>query len=154
MTAEATVAAVLDGIVSPMLASGMFQRVNKHEPKSAPGSGLTAAVWLDAVGPAVSASGLSATSARLVFKIRLYTSMVSEPQDAIDPAMLTATVKLMALFSADFDLGASVRNIDLLGAFGIPMSSQAGYLNQDGKLMRIIDITLPLILNDLWSQSA
>lgn len=154
MTAEATVAAVLDGIVSPMLASGMFRRVNKHEPKSAPGSGLTAAVWLDAVGPAVSASGLSATSARLVFKIRLYTSMVSEPQDAIDPAMLTATVKLMALFSADFDLGASVRNIDLLGAFGIPMSSQAGYLNQDGKLMRIIDITLPLILNDLWSQSA
>lgn len=153
-TAEETVALVLDGVVSPLLASGMFARVNKHEPKSAPGSGLTAAVWLDNVGPAVSASGLSATSARLVFKVRLYTSMISEPQDAIDPAMLAANIKTMALFSADFDLGASVRNVDLLGAFGIPMSSQAGYLNQDGKLMRIIDITLPLIMNDLWTQSA
>lgn len=153
-TAEGTVAAVLDGIVSPMLASGLFARVNKAEPKSAPGSGLTAAVWLDSVGPAVSASGLSTTSARLVFKIRLYTSMMAEPQDAIDPAMLAANIKLTALFSADFDLGASVRNVDLLGAFGIPMSSQAGYLNQDGKLMRITDLTLPLIMNDLWLQSA
>jgi len=106
------------------------------------------------VGPAVSASGLSATSARLVFRIRLYTSMISEPQDAIDPAMLAANIKLMASFSDDFDLGGSVRNVDLLGAYGIPMSSQAGYLNQDGKLMRIIDITLPLIMNDLWTQSA
>lgn len=153
-TAEETVAAVLDGIVSPMLASGMFVRVNRHEPKSAPGSGLTAAVWLDNVGPATNASGLATTSARLVFKIRLYTSMISEPQDAIDPAMLTASIKLMALFSGDFDLGTSVRNVDLLGAHGIPMGSQAGYLNQDGKLMRIIDLTLPLILNDLWTQSA
>ena len=154
MTApEDTVAAIFDGVVSPMLASGMFARVNKFEPKSAPGSGLTAAVWLDTVGPAVSASGLASTSARLVFRIRLFTSMLSEPQDAIDPAMLTASIKLMALFSADFDLGVSVRNVDLLGAFGIPMSSQAGYLNQDGKLMRIIDVTLPLILNDLWAQS-
>jgi hypothetical protein len=153
-TAEETVAAVLDGIVSPMLASGMFARVNRCEPKSAPGSGLTAAVWLDNVGPAVNASGLAATSARLVFKIRLYTSMISEPQDAIDPAMLAANIKLMGLFSEDFDLGMSVRNVDLLGAHGISMSSQAGYLNQDGKLMRITDITLPLVMNDLWEQSA
>lgn len=144
---------ILDGVVSPMLASGLFARVNQHEPKSAPGGGLTAAVWLDTVGPAIGASGLASTSVRLVFKVRLYTSMFAEPQDAIDPALLTAAATLMGLFSADFELSGNVRNVDLLGASGVPLSSQAGYLNQDGKLMRIIDITLPLICNDVWDQT-
>jgi hypothetical protein len=145
---------ILDGIVSPMLASGLFARVNAHEPKSAPGGGLTAAVWLDSTAPALGGSGLAATSVRLVFKVRLYTSMLAEPQDAIDPDMLRALDALMGAFSGDFDLGGTVRQVDLLGAYGVPLSSQAGYLNQDGKLMRILDITLPLIVNDVWTQSA
>lgn len=147
------VVSILDGIVSPMLASGLFARVNQHEPKSAPGSGLTAAVWLDSVAPAPAGSGLRSTSVRLVFKVRLYTSMLSEPQDAIDSDLLIAAATLMGIFSEDFELGGSVRNVDLLGAFGSSLSSQAGYLNQDGKLMRIIDITLPLICNDSWNQT-
>lgn len=149
-----TVETILDGIVSPMLASGLFSRVNQHEPKSAPGGGLTAAVWLDNTAPAVGGSGLAATSLRLVFKVRLYTSMFAEPQDAIDPDMLRALDALMSAFSDGFTLGGAVRQVDLLGAYGVPLSSQAGYLNQDGKLMRIIDITLPLICNDVWAQSA
>jgi hypothetical protein len=144
---------ILDGIVSPMLASGLFSAVNKHEPKSAPAGQLTAAVWLDTVDPAPRASGMAATAIRLGWKIRLYFNMLADPQDEIDPELLIAQATLMGIFSGDFDLGQSVRNIDLQGEFGPGLSSRAGYLEQDRKLFRIIDITLPLICNDVWEQT-
>lgn len=153
MTLDAS--GVQDALVSQCLALGLFARVNGHEPKSAPPSGLTAAVWVDYIGPSPLDSGLAATAGLLRFKIRLYTGMLSEPQDAIDPMLLSAVVVLLAALSGDFTLGATVRNVDLMGAAaGSPLSAQAGYLNQDGKLFRIMDITLPLIINDIWDQSA
>jgi hypothetical protein len=32
------------------------------------------------------------------------------------------------------------------------LSAQAGYINQDGKLMRVMTIMLPLVVNDAWVQ--
>jgi len=142
---------ILDSILSHALASGLFERVNGHEPKSAPGNGLSAAVWLDSIGPVVS-SGLAATSARLAVNVRLYTAMLADPQDAIDPNLIAAVDTLMTACSGDFDLGGNVRNVDLLGQAGTPLSAQAGYLNQDGKLFRVMTILLPLIVNDVWEQ--
>ena len=142
---------ILDSILSHALASGLFERVNGHEPKSAPGNGLSAAVWLDSIGPVVS-SGLAATSARLAVNVRLYTAMLADPQDAIDPNLIAAVDTLMTAYSGDFDLGGNVRNVDLLGQAGTPLSAQAGYLNQDGKLFRAMTILLPLIVNDVWEQ--
>jgi hypothetical protein len=147
------VSAILNAAQSHALASGLFEAVNGHEPKSAPQNGLTAALWADAIGPDPTASGLAATSGLVVLKVRLYTSMLSEPQDAIDPAMLGAVDVLMTAYSGDFELGGLVRNVDLLGATGTSLSARAGYLNQDGKLFRVMDITLPLIVNDLWGQA-
>lgn len=144
--------AILDAVVSHALASGHFERVNQHEPKSAPGNGLSAAVWVDRVGPA-RGSGLAMTSALLVLNVRLYTSMLSEPQDAIDPNLMAAHDALMTAYSGAFTLGGLVRSVDLLGAAGTPLSSQAGYLNQDSKLFRVITITLPVIVNDCWEQA-
>jgi hypothetical protein len=151
-------AAIVDAVISHALATGQFARVNGFEPKSAPGSGLTAAVWADTLGPYPAGSGLAQTSGRVVLKIRLYTSMLSEPQDAIDPALLDAVDVLMAAYSGDFTLGGLVRNVDLLGAAGggaagAGLTAQAGYLNASGQLMRIMDISLPVLVNDLWSQS-
>lgn len=148
------VLAIIDAIMSPMMASGRFARVNGFEPKGSPGSGLTAAVWLDAMTAAPAASGLAASSARIVFKIRLYTSMLSEPQDAIDPEVLDAAVALFGIFAADFDLSGTVRNVDLHGGHGPALSAQAGYLNVSGQMMRVVDVTLPVIVNDAWEQSA
>lgn len=145
--------AIIDAVVSHNLASGRFERVNGHEPKSAPGNGLTAAVWADRLGPVAAASGLAATSARLVLMNRLYSPFIQEPQDAIDPNLLAAADILMAAYSGDFELGGLIRDVDLLGAHGVPLEGQAGYLNQDSTLFRVYTITLPLIINDAWSQS-
>jgi len=147
-------ASILDQIVSHALASGWFERVNQHEPKSAPGNGLSCGVWLESLGPPRGGSGLSATSGRLVFSVRLYTSMLMEPADAIDPLLINACDALLTAYSGDFELGATVRAIDLLGMSGDPLSARAGYLGQDNKLYRVLTITLPLIVNDLWAQVA
>lgn len=146
-------AAIFAAAADHAYASGLFDRVTGHEPKSAPGSGLTAAFWLADLRPVPAESGLSLTTYRLVLSIRIYNPMLQEPQDGIDPAILTATSALVIGYSGDFTLGGLVKSVDLLGRAGEPLSGRAGYIEQDKKLYRAVVITLPLILNDLAEQS-
>lgn len=142
----------IDAIMDHALASGHFVKVNGHEPKSAPGNGLTAAVWNQDGGPAIGASSLDSTTLRLEFSVRLYSPMIMEPQDAIDPALMRATSALFEAYSGDLTLGGDVRDVDLLGAHGVPLSWKSGYMPQDNKMFRIITITVPLIINDVFAQ--
>ncbi|MFD3802645.1 hypothetical protein ACFWTC_03230 [Streptomyces sp. NPDC058619] len=148
------IAGILDGVVSHAMALGRFEQVNGHEPvKNAPSLGLTAAVWVDAVQP-VRASGLDSTTVRLAVNVRIYTSAQSEPADAIDPDMMAAVDELCAAYVGDYTLDGLVRNVDVLGAHGVPLFVRAGYLQQGGATFRVMTITLPLIVNDLWEQVA
>ncbi len=145
-------AAILNKLVSHAMALGLFERVNQHEPKNAPGNGLTYALWVQSIQPLPEASGLAATTGRIEFSGRIYTSMLSQPYDMIDPNMIDATDKLISRYSGDFELGNTVRNVDLLGEHGAPLSANAGYQVQDSKPYRVITITIPLIVNDIWAQ--
>lgn len=142
-----------DRIVSHAAATGYFDSVNAHEPRSAPGSGITAAVWLQRLRPLTS-SGLASTSGAVEFVLRIYQGFLSEPLDTIDSRIMEAVDTLLTAYSGDFELGGNVRSVDLLGAYGPGLSVQAGYLTVDRTLYRIVDITIPLIVNDLWDQSA
>lgn len=145
---------IFDKLQSHALASGLFQRVNTHEPKNAPPAGLTAALWLDAIGPEPGGSGLNATNVRIHFQLRIYQSMLFEPQDAIDPLVLAATAKMLEAYSGDFTLDDTIQAVDLLGKSGPPLQAQAGYLQVQDKMMRVVTITIPVIINDGWSQEA
>lgn len=149
---------LIDALASHALTLGVFGRVNRHEPKSAPGKGLNAAIWVQGLGPAPGGSGLAATSVRAEFAVRVFQDMLSDPQDAIDPAVLTAVDALMSAYSSAFTLSLAstvdVRMIDLLGAYGEPLRAQAGYLNQDNRLYRVMTVFVPLIINDVWTQGA
>jgi hypothetical protein len=145
---------ILSAVESHALASGHFVTVNGLEPRSPPTSGITAAVWVEQIGPARGASGLTSTSTRLALFVRLYSSLVQQEPDAIDPDLMTALDALMAAYSGDFELGGLIRNVDLLGAYGDPLSARAGYLAEAGSEYRVMTITLPLIVNDLWAQVA
>jgi hypothetical protein len=137
------------------LTSGLFDAVNGHEPKSAPGRGLTAALWADTIDPVPTTSGLALTTMRLGLNLRIYSNMLQEPQDAIDPNILTAVSTLMAAYSGDFTLGGLLQEqgVDLLGRAGPPLSARAGYLNQDNRIYRVMTILLPLIVPDCWEQA-
>jgi hypothetical protein len=144
---------IFDVVVSDVQACGYFDIVNEHEPKSKPGHGLTAAVWVQDVRAIGSISGLASTSAAVIFTVRIYKSMLSEPSDLIDREMVRATSNLLRRYHDDFDFGGAIRNVDLLGAHtGRAIGAQAGYLDIDGKVFRIMDITVPCIVNDVWPQ--
>ena len=146
---------LIDRIASVPMTTGYFDRVNQHEPKSKPGRGLTCAVWIDRIEPARARSGLAATSARVVFNVRIYTNMLQNPQDSIDPSVMIASDALFEGYSGDFDLGGSDRWIDLLGATqGHPLFGQSGYINIDNVVMRVFTLTVPVIVENAWTQAA
>jgi hypothetical protein len=131
---------------------GQFDQINRHEPKSAPGRGLTAAIWVDRLRP-VRTSGLNSVSVALDVMVRVYLPMLTEPQDEIDPLMLDAVDALCATYGGDFQLGGRVRSVDLFGAGGVQLQAQAGYMQQDGRLYRVMTITVPCVVNDLWTEA-
>lgn len=145
--------ALIDAVVSHALASGHFDAVNRHEPKSAPGTGLTAAVWVQHMVPLPQQSGLIATSGRLLFQVRLYSSMLAQPEDQIDPGLIKAMDDLFSAYSADFTLDGLVNSVDLLGRHGVPLSAKSGYLQVERGWYRILDIDVPLIIDDIWGQT-
>lgn len=145
---------IIDKIRSHALTLGQFQRETGHEPKNAPGNGLTCAVWADKLQPILS-SGLNITSVRMVLMVRIYGPMLVDPQDEIDPRILEAVDALMGAYCNDFTLGGLVRHVDIFGAeAGQGLQATAGYLNQDHKLFRVVTIQLPLVINDVWAQGA
>lgn len=144
---------VLTALTNHAAASGKFDNVLRHEPKNAPGGRLTLALWVQAIEPAD--SGLASTSVKIVAMARIYHSAFSQSPDRIDPAVIRAVDRFIAAVTGDFTLGGLVRCVDLLGVGGgTPLSAQAGYLDQDGKIFRVMDVTVPLILNDVWTQFA
>ncbi len=144
---------ITDRVVSHAASLGLFETVNESEPKNAPGNGLTCAVWAERI-ELIRSSGLNVSSARLVFNVRIYSSINAAPDDAIDPAMLNAVDRLFAAYALDFTLGDLVRHVDLLGAHGTPLGAQAGYLLVEGGEYRVMTIVLPLIVNDLYPEGA
>lgn len=146
---------LLDAVMQDVQLCGYFDKVNGHEPKRAPDNGpngMTAAIWVISVNPVALASGLAATSALITFNLRMYMNMLSEPQDEIDPRMVKALSNLMRRYHDDFDFGGLIRNIDVFGQFGVTLNAQSGYLDVDRKHFRIIDLTIPCIVNDVWTQ--
>jgi hypothetical protein len=144
---------VLNALVSHAAGLGYFTRVNTHEPKSAPlRGGFTGAIWAQNLRP--HRSGLASTTVRVEWRFRIYTNMLADPQDAIDPALMDAACALIAEYSMNFTLDGLVRSVDLLGEAGNPLGFQAGYLPVDKALFRIIDLTLPVVINDAFTQEA
>lgn len=148
------VAGITAALESHAGTSAYFETINGHEPDNAPGNGLTLGLWADSIRPAGLASGLAATAAVVTFMARIYAPAQQQPQDSIDPNVLAATDALMAAYTGDFTLGGLIRNVDLLGQFGTPLAAQAGWLPfPDGALYRVMTITVPVVINDAWTQA-
>jgi hypothetical protein len=152
VTVAIDINAILAAVQSHAQGTGYFDSVVLHEPKSAPSTGSTAAIWANRIRPTMQ-SGLISVSVSLVLNIRLYASMLQEPQDAIDASLAIAADALFSAYCGDFELGSTARNIDIFGSEGFDMECVFGYINQDGTLFRTADITLPIVVNDVWTEA-
>lgn len=153
---DAAVNTVFDKVVSYALASGRFDHVNQHEPKNAPGDGIACSVWINKIEPYRQGSGISATTGMVQLNARLYTNFRQQPYDMIDPNITSATCDLIGALTSDFNFGgdAGVRNVDLLGMTGNQLSAQAGYVEIDKQMFRVMTVVIPVIINDMFVQGA
>jgi hypothetical protein len=127
---------------------GVFQATSTHEVLNAPGNRLFCTINLGSVVP-VTSSGLSSVSGKITFHVRVWSSAMQRPLDNIDPEVLAAASSLMGAFSGGFTLGGTVREIDLFS-----LSAQAAYTEFEGKQFRVVEITVGVIVNDMWSEAS
>lgn len=154
---DAAVNAIFDHILAFAEQSGRFDSVNAHEPKNTPPnpSGMLFACWIQAIEPLGKASGLTSASGVLVISARCYMGFRTEPFDAIDPKMVSASMEMMARYAGDYDFGTvgGVRNVDIFGISGHKLQSQAGYVESDRTVYRVMTTTIPIIINDMFAFS-
>jgi hypothetical protein len=146
-------AALLSAVQSHASSLGEFDRVSGHEPKNPPGHGVTCAVMLRRIRPFPQGSGLAATSALVTLVVRLYKPVAGAPADEVETTLARAVDALVAAYSGDFTLGGIACQVDLLGRGGTALAADLGWIQQDGSALRTADITLPIILNDVWVQA-
>lgn len=149
---EAAAHALIANAASYAEALGVFRTVNTHEPKAPPPTGLRYAVWVDEIAPAGPDSGLAETSGIVTLVGRVFGNMLARPEDEIDPRMTSAVTRLMITYSGHYTLGGTIRNIDLMR-----MGAKAGYVTYHGgngdTTYRIMDLTIPCVVNDMWDQA-
>jgi hypothetical protein len=149
-------AALFAAVTSKAQALGIFDAVAGHEPVSPPPeTGLYAAAWASDLTTVPRRSGQATTSARLEITIRVYRNagqVTLIDGDSVDPAILDAVDQLIGALIGDFDLGEGVE-LDVLGAHGAGIGAKAGWMRQDTAQVRVMDVTVPIISDDLWPQT-
>jgi hypothetical protein len=151
---QAAVVALFDAVRTHALNLGVFDGVATHEAKSKPGNGVYAEIWVNQMHPLPQFSGLAETAGLVVFHIRIRVNFMQKPEDDTDKRLLTAASTLIGEYSGAFTLGGSVVAVDLLGMHGESLGMQAGYLEQDGTLFRVATVTLPIVIDNMFTQAA
>ena len=141
--------ALFEAIRSYAQELGIFQAAETHDPWNAPGNRLFCSITLGPVRPVAVASGLAAVSGQVTLLVRVWSGAEQKPLDNIDPEVLSAVCSLMGAFAGGFTLAGTVRNIDLFA-----MSAQPAYVDFEGKPFRTVEISLPILIDDLFSEVA
>lgn len=140
------VTASMRALESHLLSSGRFVHVQVGEPKAVVDSdGFVAALMMDHAQ--IVSLTMSTTIELHVVTIRIYKNMLAEPQDQweIDGAKIYSEVS--DLLYADFTLGGQVRNIDFGGEHGSTYQAIWAYGDIGGPIFRVVDITVPLVVD-------
>lgn len=146
-------AGILTAVVDHAASLGVFDRVAGHEPANPPGLGVSCAVWVADLRPVPRRSGLSGTSAALTLTARVFRPVADASDgDRVDPETVAAADALIGSIVGDLDLGEAV-DIDVFGAHGAQLGARAGYLRQDDTTYRVLDVTVPVLVDDLWPQA-
>lgn len=146
----------MDKLISHALSLGHLSSVNEVDIASNPGnSDLIGILYFRGARPIGAGSGLNSTSVVVEFTMRLVRSVNTDPLGQIDPQMVDAMDTLMNAYSGDFTLDGAISYVDLLGEHGQALDADSGFLKITEDLTyRIIDITIPCVIHDVWIQEA
>lgn len=151
---QAAVIALYNSVRTHCMSPAVVDVVTTHETRAKPVAEMSAEIWGIRIDPSAQASGLDATAGVVTFNIRVRTSMLAKPEDDIDAKLLTAVSAIIGEYSGNFTLAGTVMAIDLLGMHGAGLSAQLGYLEHDGTQFRIATLTMPIVIDNMWTQGA
>lgn len=139
----------MSALVTIAQKSGMFAKVNEWEPRGQPANGVTLSLI---AGPfsAIQSSGLNNASLRWQVDGQIYLPMTKDPPKDIDSILMTAASGYCQALCGQFTLGGLVRCIDVFGSDGEGLSATPGYLDHNDKLYRVVQLMIPLLINQKW----
>lgn len=144
-------AGILNKMVTHIKTTGRIKNVVKHDPLSNVPFG-TVSVIIRRIFPTPETSSLRKTGVAIVFSIAIYANDMAEPRDGAETELLNIFDSIMALFNRDFKLGGAIHSIDFFGRSGVSVDANMGRIEIDKKLYRVLDITLPVLIFDTWTQ--
>jgi hypothetical protein len=134
--------------------SAVFERVTAHEPKNAPGNGMSLSLHGMELGLDPNASGLASVAGLWTVHATAMIPFLQEPLDAIDITLTKATWSIISALVRNFTLGGLIRNVDLMGMYTgtVPLKGTFGYLTIDSKIFRVVTIPIPMLVGDLETE--
>jgi hypothetical protein len=111
-------------------------------------------LWFAGLRPFRRTSGLSIVSVVVALNGRIATTLQQEPADDIDVRLTDATDTLYSALAADFTFGGLIESVDIFGRsdFG-PLRVDGRYLEQGDGVYRTFELVVPLIVNDVWTET-
>lgn len=138
--------ATLDALRSYLAAEGWFGSVTIGEPKAPPSSERMAAALFMA-----NISTIPITLARSMelhgVTLRIYRNTLNDPEEQVETDLADAMSKFMTDIEGDWQLGGAIHHIDTSGAISSGVSGTWGYLDVGGTMFRVIDVSLPLVVD-------
>ena len=138
--------ATLEAVQNHLLKGAYLKKVQIGEPKAPPSEPLAAALFMNRVGIVLIFAGGDTRESHVV-TLRVYRDMLAEPQESIELDLALAVSDLSSDLLGEFDLGATIMSIDAAGAHGTPYGAEWGYVDVGGRMYRIVDVTIPLIVD-------
>ena len=147
----------LDAVASHIARSGYVSDAMIGEPTSPPDAvdKLVAAVMMN--GANIAELTLTNTIEVHPILVRFYRrAAFTEGDDAgdVESQVAVAVSEIASNLIGEYDLGATIRNIDVAGQYGGGMSATWGYINISGTIYRTVDLTVPLVVDDSATQAA
>jgi len=124
-----------------------------HEPRVVPTALPSLALWLGPVEPVGAVSGLSEVSGRVTVQGRIYACDATKVSDKTEEQLLAWQSALLGAFAGAFTLGGEAMFVDLLGAYGSKISAVPGYADYDGAFYRVSEVSVPIIIDPLWTEA-
>lgn len=132
-------------VESFLAGSGYFSNTGIGEPSSPPDQ-LSAHIWMTSVDtPEIPLDG--GDIQHHVVMVRIYKPAFEDPTEDIELELSNTLSQLLSDILGDADLGATVRHVDAGGIYGTTLAAQWGHLDQNGRIYRVVDVSLPLVVD-------
>ena len=152
--ASLDVRAILARLTTYAETLGIFDAVIVgNSPTTLPASGLACAISATSLTPSASFSGLSSTSVALTCTVRIYKNKMTAPIDLIDVAVWDAAEKMLAQIHTSVGLSGDAIVTDIFQIERVEMTAISGFVPGDSGFYQVVDLTVPIIVGDVWVQN-